>query len=34
MFDNLPSWLQIKAEENNNLTLRLSNGPQIKATSA
>ena len=34
MFDNLPSWLQIKAEENNKLTLRLSNGSQIKATSA
>jgi len=34
MFDNLPSWLKIEAEENNKLTLRLSNGSQIKATSA
>ena len=34
MFDNLPSWLKIPAEENNKLSLRLSNGSQIKATSA
>jgi len=34
MFDNLPSWLKIDADENNKLTLRLSNGSQIKATSA
>jgi hypothetical protein len=34
MFDNLPSWLKITADENNKLTLRLSNGSQIKATSA
>jgi len=34
MFDNLPSWLKIHAEENNKLSLRLSNGSQIKATSA
>ena len=34
MYDNLPSWLKIKAEENNKLSLRLSNGSQIKATSA
>ena len=34
MFDNLPSWLKISAEENNKLSLRLSNGSQIKATSA
>jgi len=34
MFDNLPSWLKIPAEENNKLTLRLSNGSQIKAVSA
>jgi hypothetical protein len=34
MFDNLPSWLKIQAEEHNKLTLRLSNGSQIKATSA
>jgi len=34
MFDNLPIWLKIQAEENNKLSLRLSNGSQIKATSA
>jgi len=34
MFDNLPSWLKVPAEENNKLTLRLSNGSQIKAVSA
>jgi hypothetical protein len=34
MFDNLPSWLKMPADENNKLTLRLSNGSQIKATSA
>jgi len=34
MFDNLPSWLKITAPENNKLSLRLSNGSQIKATSA
>jgi hypothetical protein len=34
MYDNLPSWLQIPTEENNKLTLRLTNGSQIKATSA
>ena len=34
MFDNLPSWLKIQAEENNKLSLRLANGSQIKATSA
>ena len=34
MYDNLPSWLKIGAEENNKLTLRLTNGSQIKATSA
>ena len=34
MFDNLPSWLKITAEENNKLSLRLKNGSQIKATSA
>jgi len=34
MFDNLPTWLKITAEENNKLSLRLSNGSQIKATSA
>lgn len=34
MFDNLPSWLKIPADENNKLTLKLNNGSQIKATSA
>ena len=34
MYENLPSWLKITADENNKLTLRLSNGSQIKATSA
>ena len=34
MFDNLPSWLKIPAEENNKLALKLNNGSQIKATSA
>ena len=34
MYENLPSWLKINADENNKLTLRLSNGSQIKATSA
>jgi hypothetical protein len=34
MYENLPSWLKISADENNKLTLRLSNGSQIKATSA
>lgn len=34
MYDNLPSWLKIPADENNKLTLKLSNGSQIKATSA
>jgi len=34
MYENLPSWLKIDAQENNKLTLRLDNGSQIKATSA
>jgi hypothetical protein len=34
MYDNLPSWLQIKTVEHNKLSLRLSNGSQIKAVSA
>ena len=34
MYENLPSWLKVDAEENNKLTLRLTNGSQIKATSA
>jgi len=34
MYENLPSWLKVDAVENNKLNLRLSNGSQIKATSA
>ena len=34
MYENLPSWLKIEADENNKLNLRLKNGSQIKATSA
>ena len=34
MYENLPSWLKVDADENNKLTLRLKNGSQIKATSA
>jgi hypothetical protein len=34
MYDNLPSWLKVAADENNKLSLRLSNGSIIKATSA
>ena len=34
MYENLPSWLKVDFEENNKLTLRLTNGSQIKATSA
>tara|TARA_R110001592_G_scaffold27726_1_gene102155 strand:- start:442 stop:2013 length:1572 start_codon:yes stop_codon:yes gene_type:complete len=34
MYDSLPSWLKIPAEENNKLSLRLNNGSIIKATSA
>ena len=34
MYENLPSWLKVDAAENNKLNLRLSNGSQIKATSA
>ena len=34
MFDSLPSWLKIDTVENNRLSLRLSNGSQIKAVAA
>jgi len=34
MFDNLPSWLKLKAVESNKLSIRLSNGSQIKAVSS
>ncbi len=33
-YNNLPSWLRIKAVEDNKLSLRLQNGSQIKAVSA
>jgi hypothetical protein len=34
MFENLPSWLKLKASEDNKLSLRLSNGSQIKAVAS
>ena len=34
MYDNLPSWLKVSSEENNKLTLKFSNGSQIKAKSS
>ena len=34
MFDNLPSWLKLKAIESNKLSMRLSNGSQIKAVAS
>jgi hypothetical protein len=34
MYDNLPNWLRVQAEEKNKLALRLINGSQIKAVSA
>ena len=34
MYDNLPSWMKVGTDENNKLTLKLSNGSQIKAISA
>jgi hypothetical protein len=34
MFDNLPSWLKMKAVESNKLSMRLSNGSQIKAVAS
>ena len=34
MYDNLPSWLKIPADENNKLSLKLNNGSQVKAVSA
>ncbi len=34
MYENLPSWLKLQATEDNKLSLRLSNGSQIKATSS
>ena len=33
-YDNLPSWLQLKAVENNKLSLKLANGSQVKAIGA
>ena len=34
MYENLPSWLKLPADEDNKLSLRLNNGSQIKATSS
>ena len=34
MFESLPSWLKIDTAENNRLSLRLTNGSQIKAVAA
>ena len=33
-YNNLPAWLKVKADEDNKLSLRLSNGSQIKAVGA
>jgi hypothetical protein len=33
-YDQLPSWLKIKAVEDNRLSLRLANGSQVKAVAA
>ena len=34
MYENLPSWLKLKAVESNKLSIRLSNGSQIKAVAS
>ena len=34
MYENLPSWLKLKTAEDNKLSLRLSNGSQIKAVAS
>lgn len=34
MFDNLPSWLKMNCTESNKLSMRLSNGSQIKAVAS
>jgi len=34
MYDNIPSWLRIKATESNKLSIRLTNGSQIKAVAS
>lgn len=34
MYENLPSWLKLKAAEDNKLSLRLVNGSQIKAVAS
>ena len=34
MYESLPSWLKLTAVENNKLSIRLTNGSQIKAVSA
>jgi hypothetical protein len=33
-YDNLPTWLKVKSVENNKLSLKLTNGSQIKAVGA
>ncbi len=33
-YENLPSWLKLKATDNNKLSLKLANGSQIKAVGA
>lgn len=34
MYENLPSWLRLRAAEDNKLSLRLTNGSQIKAVAS
>jgi hypothetical protein len=34
MFDNLPTWMKVPSAEDNKLSLRLTNGSQIKAVAA
>jgi hypothetical protein len=34
MYESLPSWLKVSCEENNKLTLKLTNGSQVKAKSS
>lgn len=34
MYENLPSWLRVPTEEHNKLSLRLTNGSQVKAVSS
>lgn len=34
MYENLPSWMRVPSEEHNKLSLRLTNGSQIKAVAS